>query len=383
MAGSHLEGKQGRSVLAWARQSNLASNAGRELCFLFGRQALPGFAGSAGRRTMVCVRISGGFSTRSSGLFSGVLLLSLACAVGKSPAQDATQQKPTQPPAQDKASAEVPHGKKLILKDGTYQVVREYQRNGDRVRYFSEERGDWEELPAAMVDWDATNKDAVANEKTANALAEKIHTQEEAKRMDNVADIDASLQVGEGAFLPSAEGLFVVEGKTVRVVQQAGSATKKDTLRTIEQVLSPVPIVPGKQKVFLAGERAPLRLHSTTPEFYLREAPPDPDRVSPIEKSSRPGETGPDVVLIRAKQVHNGRELQSISTLFGQTMSVNRDEIAIQRWEVAPNVYRFTLGEALTPGEYVVAEVLPGGLNYFVWDFGLDGSGGAAAAKKK
>ncbi len=349
--------------------------------YLDGRRC-PVLRGELAEDPMVGLRISGGFSPRSSGLFSCVLLLSLACAAGKNPAQDATQQKPAQPPVQDKAPAEIARGKKLILKDGTYQVVREYQRNGDRVRYFSEERGDWEELPAAMVDWDATDKDAVANEKKTNALAEKIHTQEEAKRMDNVADIDASLQVGEGAFLPSAEGLFVVEGKTVRVVQQAGSATKKDTLRTIEQVLSPVPIVPGKQKVFLAGEHAPLRLHSTTPEFYLREAPPDPDRVSPIEKSSRPGETGPDVVLIRAKQVHNGRELQSISTLFGQTMSVNRDEIAIQRWEVAPNVYRFTLGEALTPGEYVVAEVLPGGLNYFVWDFGLDGSGASGAKKK-
>jgi hypothetical protein len=37
-------------------------------------------------------------------------------------------------------------------------------------------------------------------------------------------------------------------------------------------------------------------------------------------------------------------------------------------------VYRFTLSEALTPGEYVLAEVLDGGLNYYVWDFGLDGS---------
>src|ERR1700758_1073364 len=52
----------------------------------------------------------------------------------------------------------LPHGKKLVLKDGNFQLVREYQRNGDRVRYFSEERHTWEEIPAAMVDWDATAK---------------------------------------------------------------------------------------------------------------------------------------------------------------------------------------------------------------------------------
>jgi hypothetical protein len=262
-----------------------------------------------------------------------------------------------------------------MLKDGTFQVVREYQRNGDRVRYFSLERGDWEEIPASMVDWDATSKAEAASTKASSALVERVHEQEEAKRMDNVADIDASLEVGEGAFLPQGEGMFVVEGKSVRYVKQAEAGTKADKLRTVEQILSPVPIVPGKQRVFLPGEHAALRLKTTTPEFYLREPPPDPDRVSAVETSSRPGESGPDVALIHVKQMHNGRQIVSIKTLFGEKMGVDVNEVTIQRWEIAPHVYRFTLGEALTPGEYVLAEILPDGLNYFVWDFGLDGAG--------
>ena len=76
-------------------------------------------------------------------------------------------------------------------------------------------------------------------------------------------------------------------------------------------------------------------------------------------------------------------ELESIGTYFGEKISTNRDEVPVQRWEVAPHVYRFTLGEALTPGEYAIAEVLEGGLNYFVWDFGLDGSGEDTGKKKK
>jgi hypothetical protein len=320
-----------------------------------------------------------------------VVLVGLAglFAISSVTAQDTTQQsasQPAKPPAaaSNANPADVPHGKKLVLKDGTYQIVREYIRNGDRVRYFSEERGDWEELPASMVDWDATAKDEAASQKSFNAMANKIHEQEEAKRMDNVSDIDASLQVGQGAYLPESEGLFVVEGKSVRVMEQAGAGVKADKLRTVEQVLSPVPVVPGKQKVFLPGEHAKLRLMSTTPEFYLREAPPDPDdpNAGPIARSGRPGESGPDVVLIRAKMVHKGRELESIATLFGEKMSTNRDEVPLQRWEVAPRVYRFTLGEALTPGEYVIAEVLEGGLNYFVWDFGVDGNGTDTARKK-
>jgi hypothetical protein len=286
-------------------------------------------------------------------------------------------------PSQTKGSSDAQRDKRLVLKDGTYQIVREYQRNGDRVRYLSAERGDWEELPASMVDWDATAKYAADTAKSSEELAQKIHAQEEAKRMDNVSDIDASLQVGNGTFLPEGEGLFVVEGKSVRLVKQAVAGNKRDKMRTVEQVLSPIPIVPGKQKVYLAGEHATLRLRTTTPEFYLREPPSDPERVSPIEKSSRPGETGPEVILIRAKQMHGGRELESIKTLFGQRIDENVDEVAIQRWEVAPNVYRFTLGEQLTPGEYVLAEILPDGLNYFVWDFGLDAAGAAGDTKAK
>jgi len=326
---------------------------------------------------MACRRICGWISPSCSLYLFCISLMLFVVVPWRGWAAGKGQQQSTQ----NNAPSEFSRGKKLILKDGTYQLVREYERNGDRVRYFSVERGEWEELPAAMVDWDATAKDAAANEKTSAALVEKVHKQEEAKRMDNVADIDASLQVGEGAFLPSGEGLFVVEGKSVRLLQQVGSQTKTDKLRTLEQILSPVPIVPGKRTVVIAGSHATLRLRSTAPEFYLREAPPDPDRVSPIEKSSRPGETGPDVILIRAKVVHNGRELESIKTMFGEAMAKDVNEVSIQRWEVAPSVYRFTLSEALAPGEYVLAEILPDGLNYFVWDFGVDASNSSSTKK--
>src|SRR5689334_2872531 len=47
---------------------------------------------------------------------------------------------------------------RLILKDGGYQLVRQYKLAGDRVKYLSLERGEWEEMPADLVDWDATAK---------------------------------------------------------------------------------------------------------------------------------------------------------------------------------------------------------------------------------
>jgi hypothetical protein len=276
----------------------------------------------------------------------------------------------------EKKSEVYPRGLKLMLTDGTYQLVREYQRNGDHVRYYSMERGAWEEVPASMVDWNATAKAEAETEKRSAELVEKVHKQEEARRLDNVSDIDASLRVGDGAFLPSGEGMFVVEGKTVRILDQAGSEMKLDKKRVIAEVLSPVKVVPGKQTLVMQGAHAAVRLRTDHPEFYLREAPPDPESTSSIQRTRRAADAGPDVELVKTKVGRNTRILESIRTLFGQAVNENIDVISMQRWEVAPNVYRFTLSQPLPPGEYVLAEVLEEGLNLYVWDFGLDAAVG-------
>ena len=277
----------------------------------------------------------------------------------------------------------MPRGKKLMLKDGTFQLARSYQRVGDRVRYLSAERGDWEEIPAAMVDWDATAKAEAAEAQEEEALAKKVRAQEQAQRIEAVTDVDASLQVAPGVFLPPGEGMFLVDGRSVLLLEQVGSQVKTDKKQFLKQVLSPIPIIPGKQNVQIPGARARTRVTNTRTEFYLREAPADPDRATPIAKSSRPGESGPEVELVRATVKGDKRQLESIKILFGQQMETTRATISIERWEIAPTVFRFTLSEPLVPGEYALAEILPDGINLFVWDFGVDAATGAKTTSPK
>lgn len=271
------------------------------------------------------------------------------------------------------ATTGVSRSKKLILKDGNFQLVRDYQRLGDRVRYLSAERGDWEELPASLVDWDATEKSAKAAAASDEALAAKVKKQEAANIREMALDVDASLQVAPGTFLPPGEGAFVLEGKHVTQLEQVGSELKTDKKQFLKQVLVPIPVVTGKKNMEIPGAHAKIRIQTNGPEFYLREAPPDPDRTSPIQHSSRPGETGPEIELVRATVKGNKRNLGAIRSMFGEEIAQERNTVSMQRWDVAPNVYRFTLAEPLPPGEYVLAEILPGGMNMFVWDFGVEG----------
>lgn len=298
----------------------------------------------------------------------------------QTPSKDSAQGSAQNPPAKDQPSQKdkhvLPRGKKLMLKDGTYQLVRSYERKGDRVRYYSVERGAWEEIPSTMVDWDATTKVEAQEKSEEEAFDQKVHVQEEAQRMDTVMDVDASLQVAPGVFLPPGEGMFLIDGKHVTQLEQAGAGVKTDKKQFLKQVLSPIPIVPSKRNVDIPGSHAKMRVTNTQLEFYLREAPPDPDRDSPIVKSSRPGESGPEVELVRATVKGNKRQLESIRTFLGDQVEEKRNSLSLQRWEVAPTVFRFTLGESLPPGEYALAEILPDGMNLFVWDFGVDSAAG-------
>src|SRR6266852_9535519 len=223
-------------------------------------------------------------------LFGSILCVAAVLAVSAGQPHQQAQSQSAQNTDNKKAPVAnlADRGKKLVLKDGSFQLAREYQRSGERVRYLSAERGDWEELPAALVDWDATAKAEAAAVNDENAFLKTVHHEQAEQTAEMPRDVDASLPVAPGIFLPPGEGMFVVEGKSVTPLNQVSADIRNDRKQRLKQVLSPVPIIPSKRNIEIPGAKASRRINSERPEFYLREPAPDPDAVSTIRKSSRP-----------------------------------------------------------------------------------------------
>ena len=149
---------------------------------------------------------------------------------------------------------------RLYLKDGDYQFVREYQVLADRVRYFSTERGDWEEIPLELVDLDRTKKEAAERQAAVEAEAKEQDVEDKAIRAEQK----------EAARVPRSPASTTSVGDKIESLKTAEVEVNSSKGRTILKVLSPVPLVPGKSTVEIKGESAAYRAAGDKPEFYFR-----------------------------------------------------------------------------------------------------------------
>ena len=301
----------------------------------------------------------------------------LVAAILAAPGALAVPQQPSAPsaatPAQDKPASPLPEvipvplpqGTRLCLKDGNYLLVREYKLKNGRVSYWSVERGAWEEIPAELVDWDATHRGEAEEVERKKHIDEKL---EEIKEHESAASltVDTAIEAAPGVFLPDAPGFYMVAGGAVVSLSQDLAESHLSMKRLFIQVITPIPVVPSKHNVDLKGEHAKLRIRDPQPEFYFRT----------------PDQREPAIVLVRAG-VHGGsRHITEINTNAVGESHTRESQMALERWVVARGTFRYTLAQKLQPGEYAFIENVPEkGLDLYLWDFGVDPAGSAPPKK--
>lgn len=252
--------------------------------------------------------------------------------------------------------ATLPKGRKLMLKDGSFQLAREYAVEGDRVRYWSVERSQWEEIPAALVDWDATHKSEAEQTARDADLKAKIHASNMAQLTKEI-DVDRSLEIKPSLFLPDAVGFYALDrDKEIREMKQSTAEVKLSAGRETEKILSGVALINSKKTMDIPGGRAAMRLSTAEPEFYFRPADAREPRFRLLRTQVRGGK----------------RIIDNITVHFTGDETDKVNEIEIQTWTPATGVFRYTMDQRLESGEYAFVEMTTDGISGYVWDFGVD-----------
>lgn len=237
---------------------------------------------------------------------------------------------------------------RLYMKDGEYQLVREYQVNADRVRYYSVERGDWEEVPLELVDIKKTESELKRREESSKEETAALAAEEKAERA-------ARKEVER---VPVENGVYLVDGEQLRTIKPAESKTVGQTRkRTILKVMSPIPIVTGKGTLEVDGEHSPNTVAGNTPEFYIR--PSAEERFGIIRLGG-----------------HKGNRVVEHFDVMPVTKEIieQQDEIQVFRHQAGDALYKIWPMKPLEPGEYAVVEYTAatnGSINVQVWDFGV------------
>lgn len=259
------------------------------------------------------------------------------------------------------AHTQQPTGR-LILKDGSYQSVVKYEVHGDRVRYFSADRYEWEEVPSSLVDWDATNKYAAD---LASGKA-RIHVETPEEREEREAEEANSPEIAPGLRLPGTGGVFLFEtynGKpeAAEILQSGSEVNQNKKKSVLRSAINPA--AGAKQSFELKGAHAQIQAHSGQPVLYV-----DIDEgASDIQSADR-------FRVVRTQPKNDVRVVGNLKvSLTGKTseestiIPTNVEKVGKGQW------LKVTPAKELAPGEYALVEML--GLqemNLYVWDFGVN-----------
>ena len=235
---------------------------------------------------------------------------------------------------------------RLYLKDGSYQLAREYQVQSDRVRYYSVERSDWEEIPLALVDLKRTQAEAAEREeqfeKDAKDLADEAKAEHEFEH--------------ERRRIPQDPGVYWLEGDTAKVLPAGQSSVRTNKGRAVLAKLAPIPMVSGKATLELDGAHSPNVFTNPEQEFYIQ-----------LSETERFG-------MFKLLPGKGGVRIVENLTIMPITKEVVEQPVIVETFQKeldSSGLYKIWPREPLAPGEYAVVEYTDGKLNVQTWDFAI------------
>ena len=270
--------------------------------------------------------------------------------------------------------------KRLILTDGTYQLATKWEIKGERVRYLSAERNEWEEVPKSMVDWAATDKyekDRAAGKPAPEAAA--LDKELEAERQ---ADEARSPHVAPGLRLPDDGGVilldtFQTQPQLVELQQSSGELNKNMKGNILRATINP--IAGSKQIIELPGLHAKIQAHVTVPAIYVNLEQQDQlDKAVQIAEKSKEQELPWDRFhIVRMQSSKDKRIVGDIKVAMYGKVSQEQKLVPTTATKLTGGWVKLTPSSDLDPGEYAVIELLgKDGMNLYVWDFGVNPSAG-------
>jgi hypothetical protein len=278
--------------------------------------------------------------------------------------------------------------KRLILKDGSYQLATKWEKKADRVRYLSAERNEWEEIPNTLVDWDATDKyekDRAAGKPAPEAVV--LDKELEAERQ---ADEAKSPHVAPGLRLPDEGGLVLLDNyqnkpELVELQQSGGEVNKNMKGNILRAAINP--IASAKQTIELPGLHAKIQAHATLPAIYVNVEQQDQGADASAQgpqQPQQPEQPWDRFRIVRLDSKQGKRIVGDIKIAVYGKVSQNQKLIPSTAEKLTGGWVKVTPSSALAPGEYAVAEMLgKEGMNLFVWDFGVNPSAPANAMSWK
>jgi hypothetical protein len=269
--------------------------------------------------------------------------------------------------------------KRLILKDGSYQSVSRYEMKGDRVRYLSAERSEWEELPKSMVDWPATEK--YEKDRAAGASTPEAAALDKDFEADRQAEEALSPHILPGLQLPEEGGVFLLDTyenkpELVPIDQRGGSVNKNMKGNILRAAVNPV--ASAHQTVEVPGKHAPVQSHVAVPALYINVDRGEEQPVAETPPAPSTKETGPPPPaerfrIIRLETKGDKRVVGDIKIAVYGKITQDAKFVASTAQPLTGGWVKVTPTDSLPNGEYAVVEMLgKEGMNLYVWDFGVN-----------